>query len=44
MLSEEEFEQLSGTRIDFKDFLFDRPEMDSLDLERSRDPMREVEL
>ena len=44
VLSEDEFEHLSGTRIDFKDFLFDGPETDSLDLERSRDPMREVEL
>ena len=44
VLSEDDFEKLAGTRIDFKDFLLDGPDLDSLDLERSRDSMREIEL
>ena len=44
LLSENEFERLSGTGVDFKDFLLDGPETDSLDLERSRDSMREIGL
>ncbi len=44
VLSEDDFEQLAGSRVDFKDFLFDGPDTDELDLERSRDSMREIEL
>jgi prevent-host-death family protein len=44
VLSEEDFQRLSGTRVEFRDFLLDGPDMQDLDLERSREPMREVEL
>ena len=44
VLSEDDFERLTGTRIDFKDLLLDGPPTDSLDLERPRDTMRETEL
>lgn len=44
VLSEDDFERLAGIRIDFKDFLLDGPDTHSLDLERSHDSMREIEL
>jgi prevent-host-death family protein len=44
ILSEAEFERLSGAKRDFKDFLFKGPNLDELDLERDRTPMRDLDL
>lgn len=44
IISEQEFERLSGSKRDFKDFLLAGPGLDELDLERDRSPMRELDL
>ncbi|MEE9394475.1 MAG: type II toxin-antitoxin system prevent-host-death family antitoxin [Planctomycetota bacterium] len=44
VLSEEEFERLSGEKPDFIEFLLNAPDMSDLDLERSKEPMRELDL
>ena len=40
----EEFDRLSRGEEDFKDFLIDAPDLDSLEIRRDRSPSREVEL
>jgi len=44
VLAEAEYERLVGSRLGFKDFLFGAPDMDELDLERVREPMRDISL
>ncbi len=44
VLAEEEYERLVGTRLGFKDFLLDGPDMDELKLERAKAPMRDTTL
>ena len=44
VMSEEDYERLSGTRVSFKEFLLNAPSMDGLDLERDKSPMRDVRL
>ncbi len=44
VLAEEQYERLVGTRLGFKDFLLDAPAMEDLELERARDPMRDITL
>ncbi len=44
VLAEEQYERLLGTRQGFKDFLLDAPDMEDLELERARDPMRDITL
>ena len=39
-----EYRRLKGVPIDFKDFLVTMPRIDDLELERSKDVPREVEL
>ena len=40
-----EYERLSGTRADFKDFLMGKgPSLERLDLKRDQAPMRDVKL
>ncbi len=43
-LSEDEFDRRIGARPDFKDYLFNGPDFDGVDLTRATDPMRDVEL
>ncbi|MCH7797381.1 MAG: type II toxin-antitoxin system Phd/YefM family antitoxin [Planctomycetes bacterium] len=44
VLSEKDYQRLAGTRVSFKDFLLNAPDMDGLDLERDTSPMRDVSL
>ncbi len=44
VLAEEEYERLAGARLGFRDFLLNAPPMNELDLERTKDPMRDVHL
>jgi prevent-host-death family protein len=45
VLSERDYEKLTGKRPDFKQFLLAKgPSFESLDLTRDRSPMREVKL
>ena len=44
VLAEEEYERLVGSRLGFKDFLLDGPDMDELELERAKAPMRDITL
>ncbi len=44
LMSVEEFEVLQKKRPSFKDFLMNGPRFDDLDLERSKDTGREIEL
>ena len=44
VLSEEEYERLAGSRLSFKDFLLSAPAMDDLDLDRAKEPMRDVQM
>jgi prevent-host-death family protein len=44
VLAEEEYERLVGSRLGFKDFLLDGPDMDKLELERDKAPMRDITL
>ena len=44
VMSEEDFERLSGDKPDFIEFLLNAPEMGDLDLTRSTEPMRDIDL
>lgn len=44
VLSEQEYQRLSGDKPDFIQFLLKAPDMSDLDLQRDRTPMRDVEL
>ena len=44
VLAEEEYERLVGSRLGFKDFLLDAPDMDDLELDRAKEPMRDITL
>lgn len=44
VVSEKDYERLTGERPDFIEFLLNAPDMSELDLERDRTPMREVDL
>ncbi len=43
VISEQDYDRLSGARMSFKEFLLSAPDMSDLDLERDRSPMREFE-
>lgn len=43
VISEHEYERLTGERISFKDFLLNGPDLSELELRRDPSPMREVE-
>jgi prevent-host-death family protein len=42
VLSEDEFNRLSGTRESFTDYLLRGPDLEEFDLSRDQSPMREV--
>jgi len=44
LISADEFERLSGKKMDFIEFLLNAPDMSDLDLERDRTPMRDFDL
>ncbi len=44
VLSEEEYDRLTGQRPGFKQLLMAGPGLDKLDLDRDQTPMRDVEL
>jgi prevent-host-death family protein len=44
MLSEAEYQRLTGERVTLKDYLLNGPDLSGLDLERDPSPMRDVEL
>ena len=45
VVAERDYDRLTGTRRDFKDFLFgDGPTLDGLDIARDRSPVRDVPL
>ena len=44
VMSEEDYERLSGTCVSFKEFLLNAPSMEGLDLDRDKSPMRDVRL
>jgi prevent-host-death family protein len=44
VLAESEYERLAGSRVSFKEFLLNVPDMDGLDLDRDKSPMRDVSL
>lgn len=44
ILSEEEYQRLTGVRPDFKDYLMQAPSFDGLDLSRDESPSRDVVL
>lgn len=44
VLSEEEYERLTGEPTSFKDLLLSAPDFTGVDLRRDRTPMRDVEL
>ncbi len=44
VLAEAEYERLLGSRLRFKDFLLEAPDMDELELERPKEPMRDINL
>jgi len=44
VLSEEDYERLSGSRRGFKELLLSGPGLDDVDLERDKSPMRPVRL
>ncbi len=45
VLAEKDYEQLTGTKPSFKEFLLqDGPTLEGLDLERNRSPIRDVNL
>jgi prevent-host-death family protein len=44
IIAAEEYQRLTGSKPDFKTFLLSGPDLDMLDLERSRDLPREMEL
>jgi len=42
VISEEEYQRLTGERLTLLDYLLTGPAFDDMDLERDRSPMREV--
>jgi prevent-host-death family protein len=44
VLSEEDYERLAGSRLSFKEFLLSVPDIEGIDLERDKSPMRDVDL
>ena len=44
VLAEKEYERLVGSRLRFKDFLLEAPDMDELELKRTKEPMRDITL
>ena len=44
VISEQEFDRLSGNRRGFKELLLNGPGLDGVDLKRDKSPMRPVEL
>lgn len=44
LISEKEYERLTGARPDFRDFLMQPAGLDELDLTRDQSPMRDVDL
>jgi prevent-host-death family protein len=44
VLSADEFRRLTGHTLDFKEFLLSGPDLSALDLERSMDLPRDIEL
>jgi antitoxin Phd len=44
VVTEEEWERMSGKRPDFKEYLMSGPSFDGVDLTRDPSPMRDVEL
>ncbi len=44
VLSAQEFRRLSGSRLDFKEFLLSGPDLSALDLQRAKDLPRDIEL
>ena len=44
VISEAEYQRLTGEKPDFIEFLLSAPDMSDLDLERDRSPMRDIEL
>jgi len=44
VLAEREYETLTGGRLSFKDFLLAAPDLELLDLDRDKTPMRDVTL
>ncbi|MEM6911492.1 MAG: type II toxin-antitoxin system prevent-host-death family antitoxin [Verrucomicrobiota bacterium] len=44
VISNDEYEKLTGKKPDFIEFLMNGPSLEGVDLERSKDPMREVKL
>lgn len=44
VLAEADYERLTGSRLSFRDFLLNAPDMDELDLERAKERMRDPAL
>ncbi len=44
VMSERDYERLTGSRVSFKEFLLNAPDMEGLDFERDKSPMRDVSL
>ena len=44
LISADEYERLTATRSDFKEFLINGESFDGLDLERDQSPVRDVAL
>ena len=44
VLSAKEFRRLTGSTLDFKDFLLSGPDLSALEIERTREPPREIDL
>jgi prevent-host-death family protein len=44
LVSAETYAELTGKKLDFKEYLFQGAGLDELDLTRDQDPMRDVEL
>ena len=44
VISEKEYQRLTGQRPDFIEFLLNAPSFEGVDLERDRSPMRDVDL
>lgn len=44
VLSETDYERLTGQRPSFRDYLIGAPSLEDVDLRRDRSPMREVDL
>ncbi len=44
VLSEQDYERLTGSRVSFKEFLLNGPDIKGLNLDRDKSPMRDVSL